>query len=178
MLLGFLWSSVLSPLLRFVLLYPYALLKGRRSRAARVEAICYSYCGRRTMTHTWTTTADQADSVLGTVALALEDGKIAAPVGAVYLVPGWNRELPERFEAESVPQERGRTLLRAAAAALSLRRFRRRAPATVRGCPEAAEAGSARARRSSVPPTRRCGRRTCAASASSPPGRSSPSSPS
>jgi hypothetical protein len=99
MLLGFLWSSILSPLLRFVLLYPYALLKGRRSRAARVEAICYSYSAG-TMRHTWTTTADQAGSVLATVAIALEDGKIAAPVGAVYVIPGWDRELPRPFEAD------------------------------------------------------------------------------
>ena len=90
MLIGFLWSSVLSPALRFLLLYPYALVKGRRSRAARIEAVCFSSF-EPTMTHTWTTTADQAESVLSTVALALEEGRIAEPVGSVYAIPARER---------------------------------------------------------------------------------------
>jgi hypothetical protein len=99
MLIGFLWSSILSPALRFLLLYPYALVKGRRSRAARVEAICFSTWDG-TMTHTWTTTADQAESVLHTVALALEEGRIAEPVGAVYAIPASERtsSLPDLTE--------------------------------------------------------------------------------
>jgi len=90
MLIGFAWSSILSPVLRFLFLYPFALVKGRRSRAARIEAICFS-AGEGTLTHTWTTTADQAESVLHTVALALEEGRIAQPVGAVYTIPASER---------------------------------------------------------------------------------------
>jgi hypothetical protein len=81
MLLGFLWSAVISPLLRFVFLFPYAFVKGRRSRTARIEAICF---GVEPETRVWTTTLDQLDSVLDTVALGLEEGRVAQPRGAVY----------------------------------------------------------------------------------------------
>ncbi|HEY4347292.1 MAG TPA: hypothetical protein VGM80_06850 [Gaiellaceae bacterium] len=83
MLLGVIWSAILSPLLRFVCLYPFALIKGRRSRAARVEAVCFS-SAYGIETRRWTTTADQADSVLATIAIAIEEGRPPQLVGAVY----------------------------------------------------------------------------------------------
>ena len=80
-LVGFLWSSVLQPLLRAAFLTPFAIVRGRRSYAARVEAICFFPAQE---TRTWTTTVDQADSVLNQIALGIEEGKVVQPIGAVY----------------------------------------------------------------------------------------------
>jgi hypothetical protein len=82
-LVATLWSAVISPLLRFLFLYPVALTKGIRSRSARIEAICFS-SEFGIETRTWTTTADQAKSVLATIATGLEEGQVAQPAGAVY----------------------------------------------------------------------------------------------
>jgi hypothetical protein len=78
---GFLWSSIVVPLLRFAVLMPFAVVRGRRSHAARIDAICF-YPDRET--RTWTTTIDQVDSVLDEIAKGLEAGKIPQPAGAVY----------------------------------------------------------------------------------------------
>jgi hypothetical protein len=78
---GFLWSSLVSPLLRFVFLMPVAYVKGRRSHAMRIEAV--SYDGRQE-TRLWTTTSDMADSVFNQIALGLEEGRLVVPVGSVY----------------------------------------------------------------------------------------------
>jgi hypothetical protein len=94
MFLGFLWSAVVSPLLRFLFLYPVALTKGIHSRAARIEAICFqSEFGIET--RTWTTTADQAKSVLATIASGLEEGETAQPAGAVYA--GSTTDGPDKY---------------------------------------------------------------------------------
>jgi hypothetical protein len=84
-LVGFFWSSLVVPALRLAFLTPYAVFKGRRSHAARVEAICFVYSGGGCETRTWMTTVDQAESVLGEVAHGLEEGRIAQPAGAVYI---------------------------------------------------------------------------------------------
>jgi hypothetical protein len=81
MLISFLWSSLLVPLLRLVFLTPFAVVKGRRSQAAQIQAICF-FPYRET--RTWTTTLDQVDSVLNQIALGIEVGKVVQPIGAVY----------------------------------------------------------------------------------------------
>lgn len=81
---GFLWSSILVPALRLVFLTPLAIVKGRRSHAARIQAMCFNYSGGGRETRTWTTTIDQVESVLNEIANGLELGKIVQPVGAVY----------------------------------------------------------------------------------------------
>jgi hypothetical protein len=80
-LAGFLWSSILLPLTRFLFLTPFAIVRGRRSKAARIEAICLY---PEPETRTWTTTVDQANSVLNQIALGLEEGKVVQPIGAAY----------------------------------------------------------------------------------------------
>jgi hypothetical protein len=80
-LLGFVWSSILLPMLRFVILTPFAIVRGRRTQAARIEAICWFPVRE---TRTWATTLDQAASVLNQIALGIEEGKVVQPIGAVY----------------------------------------------------------------------------------------------
>ncbi len=82
---GFVWSSLVVPALRLMCMTPYAVYKGRRSHAARIEAICFAYSGGGCETRTWMTTIDQAESVLAEVAQGLEQGRIAQPLGAVYV---------------------------------------------------------------------------------------------
>jgi len=81
MLVGFVWSSILVPLLRLIFLTPFAVVRGRRSHAARIDAICFFPSQE---TRTWTTTLDQVDSVLNQIALGIEEGKVVQPIGAVY----------------------------------------------------------------------------------------------
>jgi len=81
-IVGFLWSSIIVPLARFVFLMPFAVVRGRRSHAARIEAMCFY---PEPETRTWTTTIDQVDSVLEEIAAGLEAGKVVQPAGAVYL---------------------------------------------------------------------------------------------
>ncbi len=81
MLISFLWSSILAPLLRVVFLTPFAVVRGRRSHAAQIQAICF-FPSRET--RTWTTTLDQVDSIIDEIALGIEAGKVVQPVGAVY----------------------------------------------------------------------------------------------
>lgn len=80
-LLGFIWACVLLPLIRFFILLPVAVVRGRRSQAVRIEAICF-YPDREI--RLWTTTRDQASSVVAQVAAGLEQGKVVKPLGAVY----------------------------------------------------------------------------------------------
>jgi hypothetical protein len=80
-LVGFLWSSILLPLLRFLCFTPFAIIRGRRSKSARIEAMCLY---PEPETRTWTTTCDQANSVLNQIALGLEEGKVVQPIGAFY----------------------------------------------------------------------------------------------
>jgi len=81
-LAGFLWSSIIVPFVRFCFLMPFAVVRGRRSHAARIEAMCFY---PEPETRTWTTTIDQVDSVLNETAAGLEQGKVVQPAGAVYL---------------------------------------------------------------------------------------------
>jgi len=81
-LIGFLWSSILVPFLRLLFLTPFAVVKGRRSQSARIQAMCFSGFDRET--RTWTTTIDQVDSVLEEIALGLQQGKVVQPTGAIY----------------------------------------------------------------------------------------------
>ena len=78
---GFLWSSILVPLLRLIFLMPFALVKGRGSHAARIQAMCFAPPPE---TRTWTTTIDQVDSVLEEIVQGLAQGKVVQPAGAVY----------------------------------------------------------------------------------------------
>jgi hypothetical protein len=81
---GFLWSSIVVPALRLLFLTPIAAVRGRRSHAARILAVCVAYSGGGRETRTWTTTIDQVESVLNEIANGLEVGKIVQPIGAVY----------------------------------------------------------------------------------------------
>lgn len=78
---SFLWGGVLRPALRFAVLLPPAMLRGRRSNAVRIEAICF-FPGREA--RLWTTTPDQVGSVLEEIARGLAEGRIVQPAGAVY----------------------------------------------------------------------------------------------
>lgn len=80
-LVGFLWSSILVPLLRFVFVMPFAVIKGRRSKSAWIEAMCFY---PEPETRTWTTTTDQVESVLDEIVRGLQEGKVVQPKGAVY----------------------------------------------------------------------------------------------
>jgi hypothetical protein len=81
MLVATMWSTVIEPGLRFLLLLPAAIVKGTRSHAMRIEAVSYFQVQE---TRVWTTTSDMADSVLNQIALGLEEGKIVQPIGSVY----------------------------------------------------------------------------------------------
>jgi hypothetical protein len=75
------WGGIVRPLLRLVVLLPIAWVRGRRSRAIRIEAL-NPYPSRRVLL--WTTTEGQVDGVLDEIAAGLAAGKIVQPVGAVY----------------------------------------------------------------------------------------------
>jgi hypothetical protein len=78
---GIIWSVVLSPLLRFLVLLPVAVVRGRRSRAVRVEAV-NNFPVREV--YLWTTTTDLVDNVLEEIATGLKVGRFVQPAGAVY----------------------------------------------------------------------------------------------
>jgi hypothetical protein len=82
MLMAFLWSSILVPLLRLILLTPFAIVRGRRSNCVWIYAETL-YGGSRE-TRIWTTTSLQTDGVVDEIATALQQGKVAQPAGAVY----------------------------------------------------------------------------------------------
>ena len=81
MVLSFLWSSILLPLGRFVVLLPISIVRGRRSHAVRIEALS-TYPKRQVLL--WTTTDVHKDRVLDEIAAGLAQGKIVRPSGAVY----------------------------------------------------------------------------------------------
>jgi hypothetical protein len=81
MLISFVWSSILAPLLRVLFLTPFAVVRGRRSQAAQIQAICWVPARE---TRTWTTTIDQVDSIVDEIATGIEAGKVVQPAGAVY----------------------------------------------------------------------------------------------
>ena len=80
-LLEAIWWGILVPLARLVALLPVAWLRGRRSRAVRIEAL-NPYSGGEVLL--WTTTEGQVDGVLDEIAAGLAEGKIVQPAGAVY----------------------------------------------------------------------------------------------
>jgi hypothetical protein len=80
-LLGAIWSSFLLPLFRFFVALPFAVVKGRRSRAIRIEAVNH-FPMREVLL--WTTTEGQVKGVLDEIAAGLAEGKVVQPTGAVY----------------------------------------------------------------------------------------------
>lgn len=81
MLLGAIWSTILLPLFRILVLLPFAVAKGRRSRAIRIEAV-NPFPVREVLL--WTTTDGQVEGVLDEIVAGLAEGKVIQPVGAVY----------------------------------------------------------------------------------------------
>ena len=81
MVLSFLWSSILLPLARVVVLMPIAVVRGRRSHAVRIEAVS-TFPRRQVLL--WTTTDVHKNRVLDEIAAGLAQGKIVRPSGAVY----------------------------------------------------------------------------------------------
>ena len=81
MLVSALWGMLIAPLLRFVVLLPFAFVRGRRSRAVRIEAV--NGFPRREV-YLWTTTDDGVERVLDEIVADLAAGKFAQPEGAVY----------------------------------------------------------------------------------------------
>jgi hypothetical protein len=75
------WSGILVPLFRFAALFPVAVVKGRRSRAVRIEAI-NDFPRREVLL--WTTTDGLVEGVLDEIVEGLAAGKVVQPVGAVY----------------------------------------------------------------------------------------------
>ena len=79
--IGAFWSVLVFPTLRFLALLPASLVKGRRSRARRIEAVT-SFPEREVLL--WTTTVDLVEVILDEIVAGLAAGKIAHPEGAVY----------------------------------------------------------------------------------------------
>jgi hypothetical protein len=81
MLVSALWGMLIAPLLRFLVLLPVAFVRGRRSRAVRIEAVS-GFPTREVFL--WTTTDDGVERVLDEVVAGLAAGKFVQPEGAVY----------------------------------------------------------------------------------------------
>lgn len=81
MLLAFLWAQLLVPLARLVVLLPVAVVRGRRSRAVRIEAVT-TYPQRQVLL--WTTTEAYWRNVLDEIVAGLAEGKVVQPENAVY----------------------------------------------------------------------------------------------
>jgi hypothetical protein len=79
--LSFLWSCLVFPLMRALALLPFAVIRGKRSRAVRIEAL-NPFPQRVVLL--WTTTDGQVDRVLDEIAAGLAQGKVVHPLGAVY----------------------------------------------------------------------------------------------
>jgi hypothetical protein len=79
--IGAIWGMLIAPLARFVFLLPVAVVRGRRSRAVRVEAV-RTFPDREVLL--WTTTEGRLEVVLDEIAAGLAAGKIVHPEGAVY----------------------------------------------------------------------------------------------
>jgi hypothetical protein len=78
---SFVWASVVQPLARLIVVLPFSFVRGRRSRAIRIEAV-NPFPQREILL--WTTTDDGKDRVLDEIAAGLAEGRIVQPVGAVY----------------------------------------------------------------------------------------------
>jgi hypothetical protein len=86
MLVSALWGMLIAPLLRFLVLLPVSFVRGRRSRAVRIEAV-NAFPHREVFL--WTTTDDGVERVLDEIASGLAAGKFAQPEGAVYSGREW-----------------------------------------------------------------------------------------
>ena len=76
-----LWGLLVAPLLLVLVLLPVAFVRGRRSRAIRIEAV-RTFPEREVLL--WTTTDGSVDIVLDEIAAGLSAGKVVQPEGAVY----------------------------------------------------------------------------------------------
>lgn len=81
MLLSALWANLLLPPLRALMLLPVAVVRGRRSRAVRIEAV-RTFPRREVLL--WTTTDGNRQRVLDEIAAGLARGTVVQPAGAVY----------------------------------------------------------------------------------------------
>jgi hypothetical protein len=81
MLASAVWGLLIAPLLRFLVLLPISVVRGRRSRAVRIEAVSGF---PHPEVFLWTTTDDGVERVLDEVAAGLAAGKFVQPEGAVY----------------------------------------------------------------------------------------------
>jgi hypothetical protein len=79
--IGAIWGMLIAPLARFLALLPIAIVRGRRSRAIRIEAV-RTFPDREVLL--WTTTDGRLDVVLDEIAAGLAAGTIVHPEGAVY----------------------------------------------------------------------------------------------
>jgi hypothetical protein len=79
--IGAIWGMLIAPLARFLVLLPFAVVRGRRSRAIRVEAV-RTFPDREVLL--WTTTDGRLQGVLDEIAAGLAAGKVVQPEGAVY----------------------------------------------------------------------------------------------
>jgi hypothetical protein len=78
---GAIWGMLIAPFLRFIVLLPIAAVRGRRSRAVRIEAV-RTFPQREVLL--WTTTEGSVDAVLDEIAAGLAEGRTVQPEGAVY----------------------------------------------------------------------------------------------
>jgi hypothetical protein len=76
-----LWGLLVAPLLFVLVLLPLAVVRGRRTRAIRIEAV-RTFPDREVLL--WTTTDGSVDVVLDEIAAGLAAGKVVQPEGAVY----------------------------------------------------------------------------------------------
>lgn len=80
-LVGVIVTNILVPLGRFLVVLPVSFIRGKRSRAVRIEAL-NPFPHREVLL--WTTTVEAKERVLDEIAEGLAQGKIVHPVGAVY----------------------------------------------------------------------------------------------
>jgi hypothetical protein len=80
-IVSILWTTVLMPLARAMVLLPVSMMRGRRSRAVRIEAV-RNFPSRQVLL--WTTTDAHLPRVLDEIVAGLARDAIAEPSGAVY----------------------------------------------------------------------------------------------
>jgi hypothetical protein len=77
----FVVHDVLWPLLRMILVLPWTIVRGLRSKELRVEAVSFFPWQE---SHLWLTTRDHVARVVEQVAAELELGQVARPLGADF----------------------------------------------------------------------------------------------
>lgn len=83
-LASILWTTVVMPLTRALVLLPVSMVRGRRSRAVRIEAV-KNYPNHQVLL--WTTTDAHLPRVLDEIVAGLARDAIPEPSGAVYSGP-------------------------------------------------------------------------------------------